>query len=200
MRKLILTTVFFVGCFLFLAFNIVLLSYLKYHKQTISIPLFSSTSAQTVAYAALPTAQNNFSDEITQEDARVEKIREFLVKYKSPLAPYAEKIVNEADKNNIDHRLLPAIAMQESNLCVKAPKDSYNCWGFGIYEKKVTRFSGFEEAIETVTKTLARDYINQGLQTPEDIQKKYTPSNNGDWAKSVNHFMASLDLTLPSTL
>ncbi|MCL5433105.1 MAG: hypothetical protein M1524_03250 [Patescibacteria group bacterium] len=197
MRKLILTTGFFVVLVLFLIFNIILLSYLSSHKQATS--LFTRIPIQTVAYAALPTAQNNFQDEIIQKDARVEKLRIFLEKYKSPLLPFAEKIVSEADKNNIDHRLLPAIGMQESNLCIKAPKESYNCWGFGIYGKKVTRFSGFDEAIETVSKTLARDYINQGLVTPEDIQKKYTPSNKGEWAAAVNHFMASLDLPSTST-
>ena len=74
-------------------------------------------------------------------------------------------------------------------LCKKIPKDSYNCWGFGIYGKKVTRFSGFEEAIDKVSKTLAQDYHAQGLEDPSEIMSKYTPSNSGVWAENVSYIM-----------
>jgi len=119
-------------------------------------------------------------------------IRQFFAKYKSPLELYAKNVVEEADKYRLDFRLIPAIAMQESNLCQKIIADSFNCWGFGIYGKKVTRFASYPQAIETVTKTLAKNYIAGGLDTPEAIMKRYTPSNNGSWAFSVNYFMGLL--------
>ena len=84
--------------------------------------------------------------------------------------------------------------MQESTLCKKAPKNSYNCWGFGIYGKKVTRFDNYHIAIETVTKTLATKYKDQGLETPEQIMSKYTPSSNGSWAKGVLGFMERMEI------
>lgn len=127
-----------------------------------------------------------------QEDARTEMVRQFFAKYKSPLEPFAKEVISSADTYNLDFRLIPAIAMQESNLCSKIPIDSHNCWGFGIYGGKVTKFENFPTAIETVTRTLARNYKAKGLETPEQIMKKYTPSSNGSWARGVNHFMEVL--------
>jgi len=145
-----------------------------------------------VAFAALPTTDNSLEDQILSKDGRVENLREFFSRYGSPLEPFSQKIVESSEKYGIDFRLLPAIAMQESNLCKKAPQNTYNCWGFGIYGGKVTSFSGYEEAIETISKTLAKDYRDIGLITPEQIMTKYTPSNSGDWALSVNHFINQL--------
>jgi hypothetical protein len=152
-----------------------------------------SVLGQSVAFAALPTSQNIISAQITESSgAKAEKIRQFLARYNSPLEPYAVDIVNAAEEYGLDHRLIPAIAMQESGLCKKIPVNSFNCWGFGIYGKKVTRFSDYKEGIYTVTKALATRYKNKGLVTPEQIMTMYTPSSNGSWAFSVNHFMKQL--------
>ena len=123
-------------------------------------------------------------------------VEDFFKRYNSPLLPYARIVVSDADKYGLDYRLIPAIAMQESTLCKKAPAGSYNCWGFGIYGRKVTKFSNYPEAIDTVTKTLALQYKNNGLETPEEIMAKYTPSSNGSWANSVNLFMNQLQINL----
>lgn len=149
-------------------------------------------SEHLLAYAALPTIDSNFSAEIITTDGRVEAIRQFLASYESPLEPYAKNIVEDADKYGLNFRLLPAIAMQESGLCAKAPEDSFNCWGFGIYGGKITRFGSYPEAINTVTRTLATKYKDKGLVTPEQIVTIYTPSDDGDWSFSVNHFMQEL--------
>jgi len=149
-----------------------------------------------VAYAALPAASGTLRTNIVEEDARITIVRDFFRKYNSDLLPYATDVISAADKYGLDYRLIPAIAMQESNLCKKAPKNSYNCWGFGIYGKKVTRFENYQEGINTVTKTLARQYKANGLETPEQIMGKYTPGSNGSWADSVNHFMDQLAINL----
>jgi hypothetical protein len=149
-------------------------------------------ASNKVAYAALPTTQNNFSVSITQQDGRVEKIRQFFESYHSPLEPFANDIVMASDEFGLDYRLVPAIAMQESNLCKKIPEDSHNCWGFGIYGKTVTKFPDYHEAIYTVTKTLATKYKEKGLITPDEIMTKWTPSSDGSWAFSVHQFMDAL--------
>jgi len=135
-------------------------------------------------------------DSIFRQDARIEIVRQFFAKYKSPLEPFASNVVEQADKYGLDFRLIPSIAMQESNLCQKIIADSHNCWGFGIYGKKVTKFQSYPEAIETVTRTLAQNYVAGGLNTPETIMKKYTPSSNGSWANGVNYFMDRLQYSL----
>src|SRR5688572_4674582 len=63
------------------------------------------------------------------EDARPHIVANFLERHGSPLKPYdhfGQYLVDIADKYELDFRLMPAIAMQESNLCKKIPEGSYN--------------------------------------------------------------------------
>lgn len=191
MRKIILLTLFFFVPPILLLSSTFYFFYLSYNSQQLS---HLSASNNAAAYAALPSAENNLTGLIDQKDARVEVVKNFFSNYKSPLEPFAQNVINAADKYNIDFRLLPAIAMQESNLCKKAPKDSYNCWGFGIYGKKTITFNDYGQAISAVSKTLATQYTNKGLTTADQIMSKYTPSSDGTWANSVNHFMGVLSL------
>ena len=191
MSKLFLLVTFSTITPFLLIFSIILYSFLSFQKNPTAYYSYN-ISTTPVSYAALPTIDDLFTQEVLGKEARVEIIRQFFAKYHSPLEPYAKLIVDTADNYGLDHRLLPAIAMQESNLCLKAPADSYNCWGFGIYGGKVTRFSGFEEAIETVTKTLSLRYKDKGLVNPEEVVRLYTPSDDGKWVYAVNHFMDKL--------
>jgi len=188
MRKLILSTSFFVFTSVLLFVSIIYFLFLSYDSR-LHDGLISQGSNRGLAFAALPSTENVLGDSIISKDIRIEVVRQFFAKYKSPLEPFASNIVFDADKYGIDHRLLPAIAMQESNLCQKIIANSYNCWGFGIYGKQVTKFESYPEAIDTITKTLASNYVAGGLDSPEEIMKKYTPSNNGAWARGVNYFM-----------
>ena len=92
----------------------------------------------------------------------------------------------------INVALLPAIAMQESTLCKKIIESSHNCWGFGIYRGKITKFDNYDEAIETITRTLAQKYVQQGYVTIEDIVQKYAPNDTGRWEFVVNLVMDKL--------
>jgi hypothetical protein len=192
MKKVLLSTIFFTLTPILLIFCILYFSFLNSQKKS-SLSFLSPNN--NVSYAALPENQNVLGDSINTQDARVTAVADFFEKYHSDLLPYAQDVVSSADKYGLDYRLIPAIAMQESNLCKKAPLDSYNCWGFGIYGKTVTRFSSYPEAIDTVTKALTK-YKANGLETPEEIMARYTPSNNGAWADSVNHFMDQLQINL----
>lgn len=128
-------------------------------------------------------------------DARAAIVANFLKRHNSPLTPYdhfGEVFVSLADEHNFDFRLLPAIAMQESNLCKKIPANSYNCLGFGIHERGTLHFESFEANFERASRELKLYYIDQGLTTPEDIMTKYTPGSNGSWAESVKQWMAEM--------
>jgi len=190
MRKFFLLTTFFTLTPFVLFASLLLLTFtFSSHNPTYS---FGAPSYTSVAFAALPTMQSIEIGEITTTDSRVELVRQFFAKYQSPLEPYAQHIVAAADQYGLDFRLLPAIAMQESNLCNKAPEGSNNCWGWGIYGGKITKFESYAYAIDIVTKSLAKEYKNKGLETPEEIVQKYTPSDNGKWSFAVNHFMEQL--------
>jgi hypothetical protein len=191
MRKIILSISFFIFSPILLSVSIVYFLFLSYNSSS-HHDLIGQNPNHSIAFAALPPAENVLGDSIISKDARIEMLKQFFAKYKSPLEPFASNVVEAADKYDLDFRLIPSIAMQESNLCKKIITDSYNCWGFGIYGKNVTRFDSYPEAIETVTKTLAQNYVAGGLNTPDEIMKKYTPSSNGSWAKSVNYFMSQL--------
>ncbi|MCS7093381.1 MAG: hypothetical protein NZL96_03080 [Patescibacteria group bacterium] len=140
-----------------------------------------------------PSNQDGYRLETELGDSRVANLKSFFRKYQSPLYDYAEKIIEASDKYGLDYRLLPAIAMQESNLCKYIPENSYNCWGWGIYGTQVIRFKSYEEAIETVARGIKRDYIDKGLITATAIMKKYTPRSRGSWAYGVNSFMRMLE-------
>ncbi len=134
--------------------------------------------------------------DIQTADARVEIVRSFLERYKSPLTPYdhfAQSLVEASDRYGLDYRLLPAIMMQESNLCKSSDPKIHNCLGFGIHERGTLGFDSYEESFDRAARELKANYIDQGLTTPEQIMKKYTPSSNGSWANSVNQWIAEME-------
>lgn len=144
-------------------------------------------------YASLPDNTPLVSVNVLTSDARVEIVRQYLNKYKSPLESKAEFLVSTADKYGLDFRLLTAIAQQESNLCKIIPPESYNCWGWGIHSRGSLGFTSYEEAIETVSIGLKNEYIDKGYTTVEQIMKKYTPMSDGSWARGVNQFMNDME-------
>lgn len=134
-----------------------------------------------------------YTAEIKPGDSRIANLKSFFRKHNSPLYNYAGKIVAVSDKYKFDYRLLPAIAMQESNLCRVTPDDSHNCWGWGIYGTTVTKFDSYDEAIEAVGKGIKNNYIDKGLVTASAIMKVYTPQSKGSWAYGVNTFLKALE-------
>jgi len=191
MRKVFLLTAYLLLTPIVLALSVSLLTFTTFQKNSL-------TAGQNpkVAFAALPVASGTLKINIVAQDARLIAVKKFFKRYNSDLLPYAQEVIKSADKYSLDFRLIPAIAMQESNLCKKAPEGSHNCWGFGIYAKKVTKFDNYTEAIDIVTKTLAKQYKEKGLETPEQIMTMYTPGSNGSWAKGVNQFMNQLAINL----
>jgi hypothetical protein len=127
------------------------------------------------------------------KDSRVASLEQFLSKYSSPLLPYAERIIEVSDNAGFHYGLLPAIAMVESNLCRKIPDNSFNCWGWGIYGKKITRFASYDEAIVTVAAGIKKEYIDKGYVSLEQIMSKYNPSNHNNWLGGVSFFLSTLD-------
>lgn len=146
------------------------------------------------AQSAKPANDEEIEEDVGIADARVANLKRFFRRYNSPLYDHAEFVVTTADKYGMDYRLLPAIAMQESGLCRVIPPNSFNCWGWGIYGNTVTRFEDYEDAIDTVSRGLKKNYIDHGLVTASQIMSKYNPgSPNGSWANSVNGFIESLE-------
>lgn len=141
------------------------------------------------------TNKNGVGTVIETADSRPEIVASFLARHNSPLEPhdeYGEILVEIADRYNIDFRLLPAIAMQESNLCKAYPAETHNCLGFGIHSRGTLGFDSYEEGFDRAAREIKANYIDIGLTTPEEIMTKYTPSSDGSWANSVNQWMAEM--------
>jgi len=161
----------------------------------------------TLQKASLKPLKTQASFNVTQAEPEVNNIQAEIVPVKvsdsrpfivekflkgKPLAPYSSYIIEVSDKYGIDYRLIPAIAMKESNAGAAVSEKSHNAWGF---ENGKTYFGSWEEAIDTVGKTLKNRYVAKGLVTPEQIMAVYAPpqlETGGKWAKDINMFYAQM--------
>ncbi|HYK08321.1 MAG TPA: hypothetical protein VEW42_02350 [Candidatus Eisenbacteria bacterium] len=144
------------------------------------------------AYAALAPMNAVFEGSATLSDKRTYNLKEYLSLYHSPLLNYSSFIVSKADEYGIDYRLLPAIAMQETGLCKKVLAGAnYNCWGYGVWGKKVTSFSSYEEAITTISRYFAKRK-EKGIESLDEIGKIYNPGNTNHWKENVAFVMNQL--------
>jgi hypothetical protein len=132
---------------------------------------------------------------IIPADARILLLRSFMSRHNSPMTPYADIVVSEADRYGIDFRLVPAIAMCESNLGKRIPsKDSYNAWGVAVYTGATSGkvFDNWVDAIQWVTKYIKEKYYDLGLIDLHDIGAKWAPpsvENGYSWTNCVDSFV-----------
>lgn len=191
--KLILFSVFLLLLIsqIFIAFLYLKTSY--QHRPKINSSINAYNQIKQFTMSSPPLVLGAVDTETVIVDNRINNLKRFFRKYNSPLYDEAEFIVQISDQYGFDYRLLPAIAMQESNLCKVIPENSYNCWGWGIYGDQVLRFPSYKDAISAVAKGIKKDYIDKGLHTPESIMSKYTPSSPGTWSRAVNFFMRALE-------
>lgn len=196
MHKAIWLATFLFGAPAIIVWSIFLLLYTTKKPPTTILSSSQVLGASNEVFSAADDTLTKISGEVSTADARSLILKRYLEERNSDLATHSDLLVKTADKYDIDFRLLVAIARQESNLCKIIPINSYNCWGFGIYGDKVTRFESYEQGIEIVSKTLKIHYIDKGLKTPEEIMRKYTPPSvaiGGPWAKGVNQFLSELE-------
>lgn len=145
-------------------------------------------------FAALPGFDQQMKTSLKIDDARPEIIRQYLNKYQSPLEPLSQLIVDLSDQNDFDYRWLVAIAQQESNLCKRIPENSYNCWGWGIYGDKITRFDSYEDALRRIAPQFTKIFLKgDHTKEPMEVMKTYTPPSDGSWADGVTTFFGHLE-------
>ncbi len=159
--------------------------------------ILTATSANSQEVNGSGGAVAGVETVIETDDAREIIVANFLERHNSPMQPYAyygKKLVEIADLNGLDFRLMPAIAMQESNLCRNTnPGAPHNCLGFGIHSRGTLDFESYEAGFERAAREIKERYVDIGLETPEQIMTKYTPSSpNGAWAESVKQWMAEM--------
>lgn len=198
MRKALLVSLWFPAAFIFLIINLAILGASSHGK--ITTPLSASplgdTNFQLTASAG--TAQV-LGATVIAGDARSLLLQSFLEQHSSPMAQYADTIVQQADKNGIDFRLATAIAMCESNLGKYLPThDSYNAWGVSCYtgqDEKCSKFSDWPSAIAWVSEFIKNKFYNNGIVDLKAIGAVWAPPsvNTGySWTNCVETFKNSI--------
>lgn len=123
-------------------------------------------------------AFNQVLDQKAQDlKTKAEAIDNYFQSYDMPLAGYGMKMVEEAEKNSLDWRLLPAIAIRESTGgkfdCQKVLNNPFG-WG----SCKIG-FKSNNEAIETVARNLGgnnpKTEKHYADKTTIEILKAYNP-------------------------
>lgn len=108
-----------------------------------------------------------FNDTITysKEDNRAEIIDNYYKERNMPLYGYGSKMVEIADKYNLDWRLLPAISIRETSggkyMC-KSPKAQNNPFGWGSCK---IGFDSINMSIEIVGYKLSTLQVYKGKST-----------------------------------
>lgn len=151
---------------------------------------------QSAAMASASTAGSSailaYTKTEKPEDNRAKILEDYLNKYDSPLAPYAKIFIEEADKNNLDWKLVVSIAGNESYFGHLIPFYSYNAWGYGVYGNNVRNFYSWENGIEVVSNAIRTDYINTwGAQDVYEIGSFY--AEDPLWANKITHYMTELE-------
>lgn len=168
-------------------------------SQTLKV---SNQNAETI-YSLSLKATGIDSDQgksgLITSDPRVIAMRKFLIDYNSPMYPYAEVFIQEADKYGLDWRLVASISGVESAFGNLIPYRSNNAWGWkGDPTRDWSHFASWSEGIETVTSRLALGYgVDLG---PFDIVYTYCPpcgqTPGLPWAQGVTNFMNELNIYL----
>lgn len=200
LKKASLKTIFIAYAWLLATTGAVLISIAGFHFYSLTkknqpqlVAQTGDNTAGSRSYADNPEVKG-VQTVIETDDSRAEIIAKFLERHGSPMVPYdyyGQKLVEIADQYNLDFRLLPAIAMRESNLCKNTHSGApHNCLGFGIYEGSTLDFDSYEAGFERAAKELRAYYVNQGRITTAEVGQKYSAS--ASWAEGVDQFMAEM--------
>jgi hypothetical protein len=109
------------------------------------------------------------------EDPRLVMVREFFLKYNSPVHYLAGEFVAAAEENNLDWRLLPAIAVVESGGGREYSRNNIFGWDSGR-----TGFPSISEGIHTVASRLANSKLYRekdlwGILRTYNTSTEYAP-------------------------
>lgn len=180
---------------------------MKFVQSFVAIPMMVVAAPLTgvtplVAPTTVPSINTQANTQmITTSDVGADKMKakildDYFASYDSPLEGYGMKFVQEAEKNDLDWRLLPAIAMRESTGGKQACKKAANSvFGYGSCKMS---FKSIDESIEIVAKSLGGNNPNTAKhydgKTTLQILRKYN-SVIANYPKQVVRIMKMIDDT-----
>ncbi len=198
-RRALLLLSWFPISIVVLIINFSMLQSYSVAKANIEHPLSANPPVEITFQLSAPggTAQV-LSSTIEAGDSRVLLLESFLRQHKSPIAPHANTIVAEADRFGLDFRLLPAIAMCESNAGKRMPKkDEYNAFGIAVYTGQLhgKAFDSWPHAISWVSQYVKERYYDKGITDLRDVGAIWAPPSvhtGYSWTNCVESFMAKI--------
>ncbi len=198
-NKAVLLIAWFPLSFVLLIINFSVLVTYSATKATIDHPLSANPPVEITFQLSAPggTAQV-LSSYIEAGDSRSLLLESFLRQNNSPIAPFAGTIVSEADRFGLDFRLLPSIAMCESNAGKRMPKkDEFNAFGIAVYtgQQHGKAFSSWPHAISWVSQYIKERYYDRGITNLRDIGAIWAPPSvqtDYSWTTCVESFMAKI--------
>lgn len=196
--KALAVLLWFPFTFILLIVNLTLLQVTVKRTHAPMVSMMSPLPDSPFGITAAAGSSQVLGAEITAGDARGLLLNQFLRSYDSPMAPYANFIVSQADKNGIDFRLLVAIAMCESNLGKHMPSsDSYNAFGIAVYTGQQTgaTFKSWPHAIEWVSQYIKENYYDKGIHDLKSIGAIWAPPSvetGYSWTNCVSEFQKSI--------
>lgn len=133
-------------------------------------------------------------------DQRPRVLREYLAAKNSPFTDEAGYFVKEADRLNLDWKLVTAIAGVESTFGAHIPTNSYNAWGWGVFTgtSDGVHFAGWKDGITHVSEGLRYNYFDKGAKTVEQVGRIYAASPV--WAYKVKWFLNDIEAFQPKAL
>lgn len=194
-RKSLLVVAWFSLTFVLLILNLTLLRSLYLEAAPVQAAEMTVFPKNITAIAG--TAQI-LGTSVVAGDARALLLQSFLEQHGSPMAPYADLIVKEADTNGLDFRLVVAIAMCESNVGKRMPKkDEFNAWGIAVYTgaNNGKAFDSWPHAITWVSQYIKTKYYDRGILNLKDIGAIWAPpsvENGFSWTNCVEGFQNNI--------
>lgn len=175
----------------------------------VNLTLLVSTTRSTVSAQELPLVSVNrltasagtsqiLGVSVISGDGRTMLLEKFLSKHQSPMSSHAGLIVEKSDEFNLDFRLIPAIAMCESNLGKRIPShDSFNPFGIAVFTGQISgkKFESWEHAISWVAQYLKTNYYDRNIRELNAIGAIWAPpsvENGNSWANCVQSFMTQI--------
>lgn len=162
-----------------------------YTLLTVNVPTVMAQDREAGAAAQLTFGQ-------ILRDERIDQLRAYLTMHNSPLVDQSAHFIAEADRLDLDWKLVVAIAGTESTFGKRVPGGSYNAWGWGIptgAQSGIT-FESWKEGITKVSEGLKYRYIARGATSVEQIGRIYAASPR--WAGNVRFFLHAIDSFTPA--
>ena len=154
------------------------------NSQNVRISLFDITDVLNgKILEVIPDPEQNVKGITHYIDPRIEILRSYLESKKSPMAPYAEELLEKEH-----YRLIIGISFEESNFCKRNIRP-HNCWGIG--GGKPEQYRDYAHAFSRADQ-LIQKYHDGGLTTPKLMRNRWVGWKNDKWILAVEQVTRDL--------